>query len=178
MTIGTIAWKYLCGRWLASALTVFSVALGVSLVLATLLLTGGIREGFIAGTTDYNLIVGAKGSATQLVLNTIFHMDTPTPNILYPVYARLQDDARVDVAVPVALGDAYQGFRYVATTTAYFASLPWRRKTFTVSTGRLWRDDPAQPQPTKPCWALTWRSRRAYRLATASTKAKRWPSIP
>jgi putative ABC transport system permease protein len=142
MTIGTIAWKYLCGRWLASALTVFSVALGVSLVLATWLLTGGIREGFIAGTTDYNLIVGAKGSATQLVLNTIFRMDTPTPNILYPVYARLQDDARVDVAVPVALGDAYQGFRYVATTTAYFASLPWRRKTFTVSTGRLWRDDP------------------------------------
>src|SRR5919108_488659 len=49
--------------------------------------------------------------------------------------------ARVEVAVPVALGDAYQGFRYIATTTAYFATLPWRRKTFAVSAGRLWHDD-------------------------------------
>ena len=56
-----MAWKYLCGRRLASALTVCSVALGVSLVLATLLLTRGIREGFVTGTTDYNLLVGAKG---------------------------------------------------------------------------------------------------------------------
>lgn len=144
MTIGSIAWKYLRGRSLASALTVLSVALGVSLVLATFLLTHGIREGFIAGTTDYNLIVGAKGSATQLVLNTIFRMDTSTPNIPYTVYAMLQDDARVDVAVPVALGDAYQGFRYVATTTTYFAPLPWRRKIFTVATGRMWHDDPVE----------------------------------
>jgi putative ABC transport system permease protein len=116
----------------------------VSLVLATFLLTRGIREGFLAGTTDYNLIVGAKGSVTQLVLNTIFRMDTPTPNIPYTVYAMLHDDARVDVAVPVALGDAYQGFRYVATTTPYFAPLPWRRKIFTLATGRWWHDDPVE----------------------------------
>jgi putative ABC transport system permease protein len=123
---------------------VLSVALGVSLVLATFLLTRGVREGFVAGTTDYNLIVGAKGSATQLVLNTIFRMDTPTPSIPYTVYTILQDDARVDVAVPTAMGDAYQGFRYVATTTAYFAPLPWRRKIFSVATGRMWQDDPVE----------------------------------
>jgi hypothetical protein len=31
-------------------------------------------------------------------------MDVATPNILYTTYAQLQDDARVEVAVPVALG--------------------------------------------------------------------------
>jgi putative ABC transport system permease protein len=46
--------------------------------------------------------------------------------------------------VPVALGDAYQGFRYVATTTTYFAPLPWRRKIFTLATGKLWHDDPVE----------------------------------
>src|SRR5262249_42148508 len=36
--------------------------------------------------------------------------------------------------------------RYVATTPAYFASFPWRRKTFAIDTGRFFRDDaPDQP---------------------------------
>ena len=107
MSLWTIAWKYLCGRRLASALTAVSVALGVSLILATFLLTRGIRAGFIAGTTDYSLIVGAKSSPTQLVLGTIFRLDVATPNIPYTVYEQLHDDARVERAVPVALGDAY-----------------------------------------------------------------------
>jgi putative ABC transport system permease protein len=146
MRLWTIAWKYVRGRLLASALTAASVALGVSLILATFLLTHGIRTGFIAGTTDYSLIVGAKSSPTQLVLGTIFRLDVATPNILYTVYEQLRDDARVERAVPVAMGDAYQGFRYVATTQDYFAAAPWRRKTFGVAAGRFWSDDqPGQP---------------------------------
>lgn len=147
MHLTTMAWKYLCARPLASALTVSAIALGVSLVLATFLLTRGIRDGFVAGATDYNLIVGAKGSTTQLVLSTIFHIDTPPPNIPATVQAMLHNDARVEVAVPVLMGDAYQGFRYVATSTAYFTPAPWQRKTFTVSTGRWWHDAPGD-QPT------------------------------
>jgi putative ABC transport system permease protein len=149
MSLWTIAWRYLCGRLLASALTTLAVALGVSLILATFLLTRGIRTGFIAGTTDYSLIVGAKSSPTQLVLGTIFRLDVATPNILYTVYEQLRDDVRVEQAVPVALGDAYQGFRYVATTTDYFATAPWRRKHFSVAAGRFWSDD----QPEQPSYA-------------------------
>jgi putative ABC transport system permease protein len=146
MSLWTIAWKYLCGRLLTSALTAVSVALGISLILATFLLTRGIRAGFIAGTTDYSLIIGAKSSPTQLVLGTIFRLDVATPNISYTVYEQLHDDARIERAVPVALGDAYQGFRYVGTTTDYFATAPWRRKNFSMAAGRFWSDDqPGQP---------------------------------
>jgi putative ABC transport system permease protein len=144
MSLATIAWKYLWGRWLASALTALSVALGISLILATVLLTSGIRDSFILGATDYSLLVGAKSNPTQLVLGTIFRMDVATPNIPYTVYEHVRDDARVERAVPVAVGDAYQGFRYVATTPAYFAPAPWRRKTFAVSAGRLWHETPPE----------------------------------
>jgi putative ABC transport system permease protein len=143
VTLLTIAWRYLQGRRVASALTVLSIALGVSLVIATTLLTGGIRAGFIEGTTDYGLVVGAKGSPTQLVLNVVFRMDTPTPNISMDIYRDLKDDPLVEVAVPVAMGDAFQGFRYVATTNTYFAAFPWRRRTVTVAAGRLFREDSA-----------------------------------
>jgi putative ABC transport system permease protein len=81
VTLFTAAWRYLQGRFVTSVLTIVGVGLGVSLIIATFLLTRGIREGFIEGATDYGLIVGAKGSPTQLVLNVIFRMDAPTPNI-------------------------------------------------------------------------------------------------
>jgi putative ABC transport system permease protein len=142
MTILTVALKYLLGRLVASVLTAVSIALGVSLVVASVLVARGIKEGFIAGTTDYNLVVGAKGSPTQLVLSVVFRMDLATPNIEYTTYRDLQQDSRVEVAVPVAVGDAYQGFRYVATNSAYFATFPWRRKMFSLSAGRLFADDP------------------------------------
>jgi putative ABC transport system permease protein len=141
MTILTVALKYLQGRLVASALTAVSIALGVSLVIASVLLARGIEEGFVEGTTDYNLVVGAKGSPTQLVLSIVFRMDVATPNIASTTYRSLLADPRVDVAVPVALGDAYQGFRYVATNSAYFAAFPWRRKTFSLSAGKFFPDD-------------------------------------
>jgi putative ABC transport system permease protein len=142
MTIFTVAVKYLRGRLVASTLTAVSVALGVSLVVASVLLARGIKEGFIAGATDYNLVVGAKASPTQLVLSVVFRMDLATPNIEYTTYQDLQQDPRVEIAVPVGIGDAYQGFRYVATNGAYFATFPWRRKTFSLSSGRFFADDP------------------------------------
>jgi putative ABC transport system permease protein len=142
MTILTVALKYLRGRFVASTLTAVSIALGVSLIVASVLLARGIKEGFLAGATDYNLVVGAKGSPTQLVLSVVFRMDLATPNIEYTTYRDLRDDPRVEMAVPIGVGDAYQGFRYVATNGAYFAPFPWRRKTFSLSAGRVFADDP------------------------------------
>jgi putative ABC transport system permease protein len=142
MTILTVALKYLRSRLVASTLTAVSIALGVSLVIASVLLARGIKEGFIAGASDYNLVVGAKGSPTQLVLGVVFRMDLATPNIEYTTYRDLQQDPRVETAVPIGVGDAYRGFRYVATNSAYFAAFPWRRKTFALAAGKFLAEDP------------------------------------
>ena len=106
MRLLTIALRYLDGRFVASALTAVSIALGVGLVIASFLLTRGVKQSFVDGTTDYNLIIGAKGSPTQLVLNVVFRLDSATPNILHSTYGHLERDPRVDIAVPVATGDA------------------------------------------------------------------------
>src|SRR6267142_2746097 len=142
MTILTVALKYLRGRLVASTLTAVSIALGVSLVVASVLLARGIKEGFIAGATEYNLVGGAKGSPMQLVLSVVFRMALATPNIEYTTYRNLQQDPRVEAAVPMGLGDAYRGLRYVATNNTYFAAFPWRRKIFALAAGRLFADDP------------------------------------
>ena len=148
MTILAVALKYLRGRLVASTLTAVSIALGVSLVIASVLLARGIKDGFIAGVTDYNLVIGAKGSPTQLVLGVIFRMDLATPNIEYTIYQNLQQDPRVETAAPIGVGDAYRGFRYVATNGAYFAAFPWRRKTFALAAGKFFAEDP----PSEPAY--------------------------
>jgi putative ABC transport system permease protein len=148
MTILMVALKYLRGRLVASTLTAVSIALGVSLVVASVLLARGIKDSFIAGATDYNLLVGAKGSPTQLVLGVIFRMDLATPNIEYTIYQGLQQDPRIEMAVPIGVGDAYRGFRYVATTNTYFAAFSWRRKTFALAAGKVFADDP----PSEPAY--------------------------
>ena len=141
MTLLGVVLRNLRGRLMPVVLTIVSVALGVSLVVATVALSRGVRQGFLDGTSDFSLVVGAKGSPTQLVLNVVFRMDTPTPNITATTLRYLASDARVDVAVPVAMGDAFHGFRYLATSPEYFAAHPWRRRTFGVAAGRLLHDD-------------------------------------
>jgi putative ABC transport system permease protein len=159
MTSLTVAITYLRGRAVASSLTALSIALGVSLIIASMLLTRGIKNGFVEGTTDYSLVVGAKGSPAQLVLSVVFRMDVATPNILTGTLRDLEQDPRIEVAVPVALGDAYQGFRYVATSPAYFAPFPWRRRTFSLSEGRFFGDE----SPDRPTYGALLGSEAARR---------------
>ena len=176
MTILTLAVKYLRGRFVASTLTAVSIVLGVSLMVASVLLARGIRESFIAGATDYNLVVGAKGSPTQLVLGVVFRMDLATPNIPYTVYDDLLRDPRVEIAVPIGVGDAYRGFRYVATTSAYFAPHPWRRKVFTLAAGRFFADDSSSEPTYEAVLGAEAARSTGLQIGDRFYEARRWPN--
>ena len=173
MTILTVALKYLRGRFVASALTAISLTLGVSLVIASVLLTRGIKEGFTEGTTDYSLVVGAKGSPTQLVLNVVFRMDVPTPNILYGTYRQVRDDPRVEVAVPVALEETrirdFASWRRPAHTSRPFHGVARSSK---CPGGGSSATIPPSGRPTRRCSALKRRAEQACGSAIASTRAR------
>ena len=62
MNLWKIAWRSIQRRSLASTLTAVSMALGVMLVVAVLLVHGIISESFRNNASlGYNLILGAKG---------------------------------------------------------------------------------------------------------------------
>lgn len=65
------------------------------------------------------MVVGAKGSPAQLILSAVYHLDIPAGNIPYAEYERLRKHRMVRNVIPLALGDAYAGFRIVGTTRAY-----------------------------------------------------------
>ncbi|MBQ7112291.1 MAG: ABC transporter permease [Thermoguttaceae bacterium] len=126
MSLWKIAWKSIRHRSLASALTAFSMALGVALVVTVLVINGVVGKSFQQGAQGYDLIVGAKGSKLQLVLSTVFYNQDPVGLIPYEYYDLMRSSrysAEVKTAIPIALGDRYQGAPVVATTPDYFASV-------------------------------------------------------
>ncbi len=155
MTLLGIAWRNIRQRLLTSLLTALSLALGVALVVATIVTGGIVKQAFESGSgLGYNMIVGAKGSPLQLVLNSVYLVSKPIENISWDFYQQFLPAAErpdgVDgtfaastkTAVPICMGDYYRGFRVIGTNTAYFDRLTiGDGRPFAFSGGRNFRND-------------------------------------
>ena len=122
MNLATIAWKSIRQRGLASLLTALSVALGVMLMVAVLVIHGILANTFSQRAINYDLILGAKGDPLQLVLSTVYHISPPIENLPYRFYLDMKHDPRVQVSIPVAMGDVTEkgGFPIVGTIPEFF----------------------------------------------------------
>ena len=122
MNLATIAWKSIRQRGLASSLTALSVALGVMLMVAVLVIWGILQSTFSQRAINYDLIVGAQGDPLQLVLGTVYHISPPIANLPYRYYLEMKNDVRVTHAIPVAMGDTTEkgGFAIVGTVPEFF----------------------------------------------------------
>ena len=143
MSLWKIAWKSIRHRSLASALTAFSMALGVALVVTVLVINGVVGKSFQQGAQGYDLIVGAKGSKLQLVLSTVFYNQDPVGLIPYEYYDLMRSSrysAEVKTAIPIARGDNYQGSPVIATTPEYFNSVTKSDgKSYTLQEGEFFK---------------------------------------
>lgn len=151
MSLLQIAWRNFCYRSLSSALTTFSLALGVALVVMVLATYGIITTAFRSNSAvSYNLVVGpAKGDPLQLTLNSVFYLSRPIENIPFEYYMEFFPQQEREemlqryggsaalgqragkysafigggVAIPLALGDYLGQFRLVGTTPDFFEKL-------------------------------------------------------
>ena len=136
MSLLGIAWRNIRQRALPSGLTALSMSLGVALVVATLITGGVVKQAFESGAgLGYNMIIGAKGSPLQLVLNSVYLISKPIENISWATYAEfLPAHDRTDgkdgtwaastqTAVPICMGDYFRGHRVVGTNSTYFDRL-------------------------------------------------------
>jgi putative ABC transport system permease protein len=112
--------RTLRNRFGPNLLTMLAVALAVGVALAVPLTLTGLREGAIRASSIFNLLVTAKGSPTQAMLNTIFLQESPVGNIPYALYKKLKSDARTQSAIPMGFGDNYNNFPIVGTNLEFF----------------------------------------------------------
>jgi putative ABC transport system permease protein len=131
-----ISWKSLWSKPLSAALNIMLIAFGTGILTILLLASTQIGEKLDNNSKDIDLVVGAKGSPLQLVLSSIYYIDFPTGNIPLKEAMELARSPFVKRAVPLALGDNYEGVRIVGTDSN-FVSL-YKLKT---AQGRFWEKD-------------------------------------
>jgi putative ABC transport system permease protein len=111
---------------LSSVVTIMSVGLASGLTMSVFAINAQTYDAFTGGKVGFDAVLGARGSQLQLVLNTVFHLETSPGNIPWSLYKEIAEDSRVTLAIPYAVGDNYQGYRIVGTTAEMFTKFTYR----------------------------------------------------
>ncbi|MEM6736875.1 MAG: FtsX-like permease family protein [Bacteroidota bacterium] len=119
MNLVQLGLKNVLDKPLSSLLSVLLFGFGVSIIVSILLVGSFLKSEVTKNAQGIDLVVGAKGSPLQIILANIFHIDFPTGNISLGDADDLVKNRLVASAIPLSLGDSYQGYRIVGTTKQY-----------------------------------------------------------
>lgn len=111
----TLIKRLLLSRPLQNLLAALVMALSIATAANVMLLAEGIHGAMVQASKPFPMLMGAKGSPNQLVLNTVFLKDQPVGNFSYTMVHELRSNPNVAQAVPLGYGDNYKGYRIVGT---------------------------------------------------------------
>ncbi len=133
MRLLQLAFAYLRHRPLNTLLNVILLALGVAMIVVLLLFSTQMEDRLTRDSRGIDMVVGAKGSPLQLILSSIYQIDMPTGNIALADAKKLKSHPMIKTIVPLALGDAFRGFRIVGTEHSYLGLYDAK-----LAQGELW----------------------------------------
>ncbi|MDQ8053671.1 MAG: FtsX-like permease family protein [Pedobacter sp.] len=131
-----ISWKSIWAKPLSTALSVLLIAFGTAILTILILASHQIEQKLNNNSKDIDLVVGAKGSPLQLILSSIYYIDFPTGNIPLKDAQEIMHNPFVKRAVPLALGDNYNGARIVGTDSNFVALYGLK-----LQEGKFWQAD-------------------------------------
>lgn len=99
------------------------IALAAALGVAVSAQDRALRAGSAAAARPFDIIVGAPGSETQLVLSTVFLQPASLELMPAGILAKLAKDERVKFAAPIGFGDSWHGHSIVGTSADFIAAL-------------------------------------------------------
>jgi len=131
----------LWSRRLTAGLTVFAIAVSVMLLLGVEKLRHDAKASFAATISGTDLIVGARGGATQLLLYSVFRLGDAPSSMSWRSYQDLAGRPGVAWTVPLSLGDSHRGYRVLGTSNGYFEHYRYgRRQPLEIVEGRRFQD--------------------------------------
>ena len=119
MNLLKISTNNLKDKPLTTFLSILLMALGIAIISLLLLAGKQIEEKFSRNVAGIDMVVGAKGSPLQLILASIYQIDSPTGNISMDEANRLTRSPLVKSTIPLSMGDSYQGYRIVGSNEKY-----------------------------------------------------------
>ena len=120
MNIWRIVFKSLRQHALSTCVTAFSIALAGGLLMSVWVVKQQSQATFTGVNGGFDAVLGARGSKLQLVLNAVFHLEASPGNLAWSDYQDIKKNPSVELAVPIAVGDNYHGYRLVGTLPEMF----------------------------------------------------------
>ncbi|KML64811.1 FtsX-like permease family protein [Pectobacterium peruviense] len=108
-----VDWRRL---WPGVLVVVLLIAMATALSISVSLQERALRMGSAKAADRFDLVIGAPGSETQLVLSSVFLQPSALTLIPAQVLTDLEKNPLVAWAAPVAFGDFYQGMPIIGTT--------------------------------------------------------------
>lgn len=136
MNLFRISWSNLKDKPLSSFLSGLLMTFGITIISLLLLLNKQLDDQFRKNIKGIDMVLGAKGSPLQLILSSIYQIDSPTGNIPLEEADKLTRNPMIKTAIPLSMGDNYRSFRIVGTNKKYLDHFG-----ATVAQGRLFQND-------------------------------------
>jgi putative ABC transport system permease protein len=104
---------------LFTCLVMFAVALGIAISAQE----RALRQGSARAADRFDLIVGAPGSQTELLMNIVYLQPSAIELLKPEILARLLAEPKADLVAPIGYGDSVDGSSVVGTTAEFVAHL-------------------------------------------------------
>jgi putative ABC transport system permease protein len=125
MTLWLIILRSMRQHALSTIITAGSIALAGGLLMSVWTVKDQARAAFTAVDGGFDAVLGARGSKLQLVLNSIFHLEASPGNVSASDYLDIKNNRNVALAIPIAVGDNYKGYRLVGTIPELFEKVEY-----------------------------------------------------
>lgn len=113
MNIFKLSIKNIFNKPLSSSISLTLLILGVGIISLLLQLNTLIKDQMDNNLRGIDMVVGAKGSPLQLILSSVYHIDSPTGNISFQEAENISKNRMVGSSIKILYGDNYKGYRIV-----------------------------------------------------------------
>ncbi len=128
MRLHNIVIKSLRQHWLSTGLAVFSIAMGIALLVAVFSLREQTSRNFRQVGMGVDAILAPKGSPLQITLVSLFHLEEmPRPGVISWKYMKqVEAEPTVVEVIPFCVGHTFGGFRVNAIDKRFLTDFEYR----------------------------------------------------
>lgn len=113
--------KNLLTRKAKFLMTTIAIIVSTLIIMFSFNVAKQINDGIISTASYYDVVIGATGSSTDLVMSTMFFTGTATDTVDSSIFEEIKNNSNVKEAIPFATGDNYKGKLIVGTDKSFLS---------------------------------------------------------
>ena len=133
MNIFKLSFKNIFHKPVGTILSIVLLTLAVGIISILIHVNSSIENQMNNNLKGIDMVVGAKGSPLQLILSSVYHVDSPTGNISLADAKSIINNRMVKNSTKLSFGDNHKGFKIVGTEKTFLELYNCN-----IENGRVW----------------------------------------